>query len=161
MVRALACMMCGSLSYVLSQIIIKRNYNKFGRTVLTIIESVGFIGMYTLLFFQNFDLSIIQLFLFTVCIAIAFSGKTLFLNIFSNRFVFFLEKLSLSILFTHRIVVRYLVDTVHVNGWLGKTIWYCFATIFTALVVMWIVEILVRLFHKVWRNKKVDRAVNP
>lgn len=110
----------GALSYDLSERIKKINFNMFGKLLLTVIEWVGFASLFYVVNLKDahnkYDF-VMMLILF-ICISISFSGKTLLINVFSNKFFYYLEKLSLPMylnqmwvmfLFTH-IVIKKQID---------------------------------------------------
>ena len=98
-IRGIFTMTIGVLIYEISEKIKEINYTTFGRTILTFIEIIGFISIFFIIRTENAHAKydFIMVLIIAISIMIAFSEKTLFLGFLNNKFVYYLEKISLPI----------------------------------------------------------------
>ena len=104
LIRGFIELLIGSIIYVLYEKFKNIHFTKFGKIIITLIEIIGFIIPFLLSYFikdaQNYDFVI--LLILSVSILLAFSEKTLDFKLFQNKFVFWLEKMSLSLFVCHQ-----------------------------------------------------------
>ena len=126
------------------------NFTKFAKILLTIIEIVGFCSI---LFIVNINeantkYDSVMLLIIATSITIAFSQQTVLLNHLNNKFVYFLERLSLP-LYINQIwiieLLKYLLDKFTI---LSKSFYlFCIIVIVIDLVIS-ILDILCVKYSK-------------
>ncbi len=99
--RAIAGLTLGVVSYLWSQRIMGKKWTKAGKRALTLAGILGFLAVVISAMLCKKDFSYLQLPVLFMAITVAFSGQTLGLKKLSNGFVFFLEKLSLPLYLVH------------------------------------------------------------
>lgn len=159
-IRAFVELNLGMVMYLFTQKLSKVNFSKFGLIVLTLFEMIGFIiPFYVSHKVQNPDIyNFTVLLILAFSIGIAFSGKTLENKLLSNKFVYFLEKMSLPI-FLSQVVIRRYVDNskwLTTVGFNTKVMILILATFILSYLSMKIVEffqkkkLISNLFNKLF-----------
>lgn len=97
----------GVFSYECSKKINSINLTKLSKWLLTIVEILGFVFVILLTNLNNFhnDYDFVSLLILFVCVTIAFSEKTCFVNHFSNKFIYYLEKLSFPMFLSQGLII--------------------------------------------------------
>ena len=149
-IRATFELSLGSIIYCLSEKLKQINFTKFAKILLTIIEIVGFCSI---LFIVNINeantkYDSVMLLIIATSITIAFSQQTVLLNHLNNKFVYFLERLSLP-LYINQIwiieLLKYLLDKFTI---LSKSFYlFCIIVIVIDLVIS-ILDILCVKYSK-------------
>lgn len=123
-IRGFAEINIGIIIYYINQKLSKVKYTPFGKTLLTITPWVILISVFVITSFipRHKEYDYIMLLMLSIAILIIVSGKTYDLKFFSNKFIFFLESISMVIFINHqffRQVINdcYIFDNIplHVN----------------------------------------------
>ncbi len=119
LLRGLFDMSIGICLIPITEKIKQLNFTKIGTICLTLIETVGFSSI---LFLVNTKSSHIKydyvmILIFAICIPIAFSKKSLTTKITSNKFVYFLEKLSFLMYLSQGLIMGILPYALNFNAY--------------------------------------------
>ena len=95
--RAFFEMSFGVILYEISERIRKINFTKLGMVLLNLIESIGFISILFIVNINNANnkYDSIMMLILAISIMIAFSEKTISQKYLNNKFIYFMEKISL------------------------------------------------------------------
>ena len=105
----------GIFLYELCERFKKIDFNKFARAILTIIEVIGYVGIFVLCNKVNAHIKYdaLMLIIFSICILISFSNKSLFNNIMNNKLSYYLEKISLPMYINNWFMVLFTQFLIH------------------------------------------------
>ena len=116
--RAVAEIAFGCAAFALCERLKERDFTKFGKLVLSLLELFGYAATFVYAFSRKSETFYFYLvFFLTVSIAVSFSGQTLTSHLRNNKLISFLGKLSLPVYlnqyYVYLMVERY---TKHLNG---------------------------------------------
>ena len=108
LIRAFFEISLGVLLYDFSEKIKKVNFTKLGKTMLTVVEIIGFISIFIIVNLKDAHnkYDFIMILLLSISISLAFSEKTLLLKYCNNKFFYFLEKISLPMYLNHKWIIE-------------------------------------------------------
>lgn len=144
-IRALVELSIGSAIYVICEKIKNTEFTIIGKISITIIEIFGFVAPFFVSQFiasRKYDFIIILL--LSLSILIAFTQKTLEYNILNNKFIYWLEKLSLPLyIFNYPIRIFMLNSSLFSNiNYYLKTLIFIIITFVISIISMYIIEYL-------------------
>ena len=104
-IRGFAEINIGLIIYYINQKCKKIDYTIIGKTILTIIPWVLLIAVLAVISFidKHKEYDYVLLLMIILSIQIMISGKTYDIKLFSNKFIFFLEKISMVIFINHKL----------------------------------------------------------
>ena len=113
LLRALFELSLGNIIYIASEKIKETRFTSFGKSLITAIEVIGFISI---LFVTNLEKAhqkydFIMILILFISISCAFSEQTYFIKWCNNKFVFYLEKLSLP-MYLNQVWIMDLVNNI-------------------------------------------------
>lgn len=102
----------------LSKKINKTNLTKFGRIFLTFVEVIGFSSVLFVVNTENSHLKydFVLILIFAICISLAFSEKCYTQKINSNKFIYFLEKLSFPMYLSQGLIIAFVTSFTSLTG---------------------------------------------
>lgn len=163
-IRAFSELTLGCILYVICQKLKKVNFTTLGRIIITIIEIAGFIFPFLIAQFAStskYDFILVPI--IAISVLLAFSEKTLELNCFSNKFFFWLEKLSLPLYICHIVVRDFMLEFSPLSSlsYYSKIPIYLLLCFALSLICMYLIVFLQKL-HLVKRFKKlIIKDTNP
>lgn len=143
-IRAFIELCLGSILYPLTEQIKKLNFTKLGSISLTIIEIIGFTIPFLMSQFiekaTRYDY--VMLIILSVSIVLAFSAKTSDQKILNNKFIYYLEKLSLPMYISHTFIRTFVNKSSYtINlSYNEKIVVYLLITIIISIIMMHIIE---------------------
>ena len=157
-IRALIELSIGSAIYVICEKIKNTEFTIIGKISITIIEIFGFITPFIVSQFiasKKYDFIIILI--LSISILLAFTEKTLEYNILSNKFSYWLEKISLPLyIFNHPIRIFMLNSSLFSNiNYYQKTLIFIIITFVVSIISMYIIEYLKKKNYYLKTIKKV------
>ncbi len=141
-IRGFAELNIGFIIYYLNKKLEKVEYTKFAKVFLTITPWIILIIVLGITSFipRHKEYDYIMLLLFTIALQIMVSGKTYDLKYFSNKFIFFLESISMIIFINHQFFRQVVLDhPFFENISLNK----CLIIYVSATIVFSIIEYLI------------------
>ncbi len=130
MPRAYMEMCLGTLLFPLAQKIREIDFTRLGKVFITIFEVLGFLLTVIICHTSGTSYDFILLLLLAISITLAFSEKTLELNLFNNKFFYHLEKMSLVLYFVHLPIRNFIRDYIRMHN---LTIGYWYQLIFVLI----------------------------
>lgn len=105
--RALFEMSLGAVLYEITQKLKEIDFTFLGNLLLTIIEIAGFVSIFFIVNVPDASnkYDFIMLLILAISVTLAFSEKNIFYNITNNKFIYYLEKLSLPIYLNHNWII--------------------------------------------------------
>ncbi|MCI9177610.1 MAG: acyltransferase [Clostridia bacterium] len=151
----------GVILYEVTQKLKSINFTKIAKTILTCIEIIGFTSIFIVVNIKNAHnkYDFIMILILSICISIAFSEKTLLLKFCNNKFVYFLEKLSLP-MYLNQIwiitLIKYIFQRYSLNYYQ-----YCLVVLIIDIVFSIIAMQLVKIIKSnIGKIKKVFISTN-
>ena len=142
--RALFELNIGMYAYVMCEKISKFEFSNLGRFILTVMEGVFFALPFIINQLWDYPTSYdyVVVLLLTIAIIISFTGQTLLYNTFNNKFIYYLEKLSLPIYLYHMLVRSFIRRSSIFYGWnyMQKNLALIIISIVVSIIIMTIVE---------------------
>lgn len=157
-IRALIELSIGAIIYIFYEKIKKVNFTNIGKISITIIEILGFLSPFIVSQFidsKKYDFIIILI--LSISILLAFTEKTLEYSILSNKFSYWLEKISLPLyIFNHPIRIFMLNSSLFSNiNYYQKTLIFIIITFVVSIISMYIIEYLKKKNYYLKTIKKV------
>ena len=146
----------GAILYEIVRKIKKYNFTKASKIILTIIENIGFISIFVITNIDNADkkYDFIALLIISISIMIAFSENSVLYKYMNNKFIYYLEKLSLPIYLNHMwiitVIKRIFIDFTYIQ----KLIITIICTIIVSMVILFLVEKTKKIIEKYKKNIK-------
>lgn len=152
--RGMLTMNIGALMYTISEKIKKLNYTKLGSLVLTIIEITGFISIFFIIQTENAHAKydFIMVIIMAISIMLAFSEKTLLLKFLNNKFVYYLEKLSLPVFLNQHWLLVLMNNIIKSNGY-DRNFYIEFIIAIVLSIIVGILELSITKLIKKLLNK--------
>lgn len=144
-IRALIELSLGSIIYLIYTKFKDMKFNNIGKIILTIIELIGFIlSFVTSQFLSHNKLDFIIIILLSISILIAFSEHTIEYNLLSNKFIYYLEKLSFPLYVFNNPVRIFIVNSnIFVKyTYYQKLIIFIVITFILSILIMHIIEFI-------------------
>lgn len=140
LLRAFFELSLGAILYEISLKVKNINFNKLGKIFLTLIEVLGFISVFIIANSGSSRYDFFELMLLSISVIIAFTEKTYFYNVASNKLFYYLENLSFPIYLNH----LWIIDLIQIKlGYLGywkKLAVILFSTIIFSIFIMYVIE---------------------
>ena len=127
----------------------KIKWTVFSRTIMTLIEYVGFIGVLFLVNTRDFHIKydFVALLVLSISILIAFSGQSIVHRFLNNRFVFFLEKLSFPMFLAQGLVIDFYLAIFSFD----------IENVFVRLAIVIVLDVVLSIFC-LWSVKKYEKV---
>lgn len=130
LIRGFVELTLGCILYLICQKLKKVNFTKLGSILITIVEISGFVFAFVVSqFVSSTKLDFIVVAFLSISILLAFTEKTLELNLCNNKLFFWLEKFSLP-LYLCNTVAR---DFIDYSGWFNSMSYYPKLAIFLVI----------------------------
>ena len=130
----------GSILYEVSDKIKNINFNKFGKIILTIIELLGFSAVLLIVNVKSQRYDFVAVICMSISVAVAFSEKSLLLNLFNKKFIYYLEKLSFPMYLHHLWIIIIVNKSCKEMQMRVRTVIVLIATIVFSIIIMWTTE---------------------
>lgn len=135
----------GVILYAICEKIKKIDFTKFGKFLITAIEILGFVSIFVIAqFVKKNYYDFIEVLILSISITLAFSQKTLDYKILTNKFSFWLEKLSLPLYLMNVPVREYILGSSHFVGksYSYKTFVFLIITFILTLICTYVIDFL-------------------
>lgn len=150
LLRALFEISLGTIAYIIAQKIKEIKFTKLSKWILTIIEIVGFTSIFFIVNIKGASqkYEFIMILILFISISIAFSEKTIFYKFANNKFVYYLEKISLPIYLNQIWIILLAKNNLsHLNYYTKMSI-SVIATIIISIIIMHLIELAQKIFEK-------------
>lgn len=148
----------GCIIYVLSKKMEKVEFNNFGRFLITTVEVACLLIPFLVssLINEATKYDYMVLFILSIGVCLAFTEKSYGSKIFNNKFIYFLEKISLPMYISHTWIRTIINEAIvlHTLSYYQKIILFVIVTIFISILMYYLVEFLKKKEYFIPKLKK-------
>jgi len=150
----------GTILYEIAEKIKKIRFTQLGKHIYTLIELVGFLSIFIIVNIEdasnNYDFC--MLLILAISVTLAFGEKSIFYNCVNNKFIFYLEKLSLPIYLNHVWLIKLIIKVFDGMSYGLVLIFVIISSIVFSIICVYIIEKLKKLNMKKIRKIFIEEA---
>lgn len=140
----------GTILYEIAENIKKVKFTEIGEHIYTFIEIIGFSSIFIIVNIQNASdkYDFWMLLILAISVILAFGEKSIFYNYASNKFVFYLEKLSFPIYLNHIWIIKLIMELFDEISYSLTVITVIISSIVFSIICVYLIEKLKKINFK-------------